>query len=364
MEFIKKLSTTFVMTWLSMVLIACGNISERPVISFTDTPFVPATASRTPFPTLPLQPTFTVAPTKTPTLTPTLNPTQQVWSLTTIPLERTQVAFTQQARNDNATKIAQFPNGCENTYYYYLSPDAKWLATNCGNENAKTLYLQDNQEVLWSIEYTDLFGKDAWDGESSSIKPIFWDLQGGYVYITSTFGGSGGGDRCFPGYGTNGLFRVNLKNGTWLTLVNPADFPGNKIRFSQTGRRYAVNTMGILIVDINTGEDIQIKSNEVMGLVWSPDGTNLAYSTARCNEEGNVIDSSLYIWNAITNESRIIITTDKTLLTPLSWDENSQLKIEGKEHLLEDRKTILTLYEYDINQDELVFIGPYSLIYP
>ncbi len=85
-------------------------------------------------------------------------------------------------------------------------------------------------------------------------------------------------------------------------MVN-ARFPGDMIRFSSTGRRYAVDINGITITDLQSGEVIQINVSRVMDLIWSPDGTKLAYSISRCNEEGFVIDSSLYIWDALKNES-------------------------------------------------------------
>jgi Tol biopolymer transport system component len=98
-----------------------------------------------------------------------------------------------------------------------------------------------------------------------------------------------------------------------------------------------------------------------MELIWSPDGTKLAYSISRCNADGFVVDSSLYIWDALENESRLILKTEKIILSPTSWDDVSMLIILGEEFV--DTNTVYTLYEYDITQDELIFIGPFSLLH-
>ena len=172
------------------------------------------------------------------------------------------------------------------------------------------------------------------------------------------------GDFCFPkSGGTLGLFRLNLRTGSWSTLIERTNrFPGDRIRFSSTGRRYAVDINGITITDLQTGEVIQINAGRVMNLIWSPDSTKLAYSTSRCNEEGFVIDSSFYIWDALKNESRLILSTEKALLYPDSWDDISRLSISSEEYIPEIKNTIYTLYEYDITQDELIFVGPYSIV--
>ena len=190
---------------------------------------------------------------------------------------------------------------------------------------------------------------------------VFWDAEGEYLYFTASIGWSGGGDLCFPrSGGTLGLFRLDLKTGSWTTLIDRTNrFPGDKIRFSSTGRRYAVDINGITITDLQTGEVVQINTGGVMDLLWSPDGTKLAYSTSDCDKEGFVVDSSLYIWDAVENETRLILKKDKIILTPVSWDDIALLEISGEEFA--DNNTTYTVYGYNITKDELVFIGPYSI---
>lgn len=364
MEILKKRNIIFLMTLLSMIFIACGNSSEQPVVSFIDTPFIPVTASRTPFPTLPMQPTFTVGPTKTPTLTPTLNPTQQTWLSTAIAIAATQKIERQQAREILESEIYQFVIECDgvtqNVQYGSLSPSKNWVSTECGRQN---LLVQNREGTKrWLLEFEDFLHPNLRSqGMPGVINSIFWDVDDSYLYFSISIGWSGGGDECFSWDVRTGLFRLNLKNGTWVTLVNPSEyFPGDHIEVSPTGRRYVSDINGILITDVYTGEVTQIKADGIMAFRWSPDGIKLAYSTSNCNEEGFVISSSVFIWDSITNEAQEIFTVEKEVLTPTRWDNNSIIRFEGEKHTTFE--SFYTLYVFDIANDELIFTGPTSLL--
>lgn len=348
-----KLTNIFFTTFLLILLVACGNFVETTVqeenlitatVPFTDTLLVTKVPSRT--------------PTMTKTLTSTLNPTQQTWLSTAITIQRTENAVTQQAIEAKSTTIAEFPiiNCSESSFYSEISPDGEWIASSCGYKRNQTLILQNKEGIEWILEFKDFLPPSFSEGGSGSLHAVFWDTEGKYLYFTTSLGWSGGGDLCFPGYGTNGLFRLNLKTGSWITLINPPEyFPGDEIKFSPTGRRYATNVSGIIITDINTGEVTQIDAFGVIEFNWSPDGTNLAYSVASCNEEGFVVSSSLYIWNALTTQSRLILTTEEILLSPSSWENNSTLRITGEK--LIDYNYLYTIYLYDITQETVVFTG-------
>lgn len=351
----------FLSGFLLTLLIACGKpveniVQEENLITVTSTftkkPNITSTLlfSETPTPIL-----FTP--------TATLNPTQQIWLSTAIVIKETQRAVDEQAREKTGDEIDQFPLACGDSYDFNLSPDARWLATSCGDRYDSFLVVQNKEGIRWILEFEDFLHPSFSEGTPGGLWVVFWDFEGEYLYFTASVGWSGGGDFCFSGGGALGLFRLNLKTGSWTELIDRTDrFPGDKIRFSSTGRRYAVDINGITITDLQTGEVVQINVSRVMGLIWSPDGTKLAYSTARCNAEGFVIDSSLYIWDALKNESRFILKTEKALLYPDSWDNISRLRISSEEYIPEIKKTIYTLYEYDITRDELIFIGPYSLL--
>jgi hypothetical protein len=349
-----KLSHTFLIIFLLILLVACGNSIETTLQenSITSTPIFTEKPNVTSTP-LPSE-------TSTPMLfipTVTLNPTQQIWLSTAIVVKETQQALDKQSREK---EIDQFPIACEDSYVFDLSSDTKWLATSC----SPNLVVQNKEGIKWVLEFEDFLHPGFPEGVEGGLRVAFWDTQSEYLYFTATVGWSGGGDFCFQGGGTLGLFRLNLKTGSWTTLIDRTDrFPGDKIRFSSTGRRYAVDINGITITDLQTGEIVQINVSRVMDLIWSPDGTKLAYSISRCDEEGFVIDGSLYIWDAVKNESRLILRTEKTLLYPYSWDDISRLRIDAEEYVPEIKNTVYTLYEYDITQDELIFIGP-NYIFP
>jgi len=188
------------------------------------------------------------------------------------------------------------------------------------------------------------------------LYPKFWSPDGEYLYFTSGIGYDGGGDDCFPSSrGHYGLFRINLKTGSWTTLIPPTDsFPGYGIEFSLTGRRYAATIDGVMMTDLNNGDVATINvSGIVEGLSWSPDGVHLAYSVASCGEQ-SVQSSSVYVRDALTNQTQMLfVATDGTLLKPEAWIDNSTLRIEGGKRV--DLDMLYTVYLYDITQNSLLF---------
>jgi len=357
-----KLPQIFLTGLLLILLIACGNsveptLQEENLITVTST-FTQKPTSTSFFHKL-TQTSTPIPDFSTPTAT--LNPTQQIWVSTFTVIRETQRAVDEQIREQTGKEIDQFPKGCKDRYDFDLSPDAKWLATSCGDKTYSLLVVQNKEGIKWVLDYKDfLHPSFSSEGVTGGLGVVFWDPAGEYLYFTASVGWSGGGDFCFSkDGGTLGLFRLNLNAGSWTALIDR--IPG-KFRFSPTGRRYAVDINGITITDLQKGEIIQINTGGVMNLIWSPDGTKLAYSTSQCNKEGFVIDSSLYIWDALKNESRLILKVEKGLLYPDSWDDISRLSISSEEYKPEIENTIYSLYEYDITQDELIFIGPYSIL--
>ena len=353
MEFFKKL---IVIVFIGFVLIACGNPIAQTEVTITDTPLLPSTPSKTPFPTLPRQPTFTVVPTKTITLTPTLNPTQQIWVATNVSIRATQRVINENERENRGKEIDKFPIVCSDSYDFDVSPDFKWLATNCGDKTYSILVVQNKEGTKWVLDFEDFLDESFSEGVPGGVGTVFWDMEGQYLYFTVYIGWSGGGNYCFPeGGGGLGLFRLNLKNGSVATLIDRhARFPGDKMRFSPTGRRFAVDINGITITDLQTGNEIQLNVSGVMDLIWSPDGRYLAYSVSRCNKEGFIIDSSLYVWDSLINESRFILQLEKTILYPTSWDDISNLEVYGQDYTDNIYDATYLIYEYDITQEELI----------
>lgn len=360
MNVLKKANTISLTTFFVVVLIACGNPVEQTVVPFTNTP-LPITPSRTPWSSsTPRPPTVT----RTPLPTMTIDPAYQSWLSTAISVSGTQKVEIQETKEILENEIAQFIIECDgvtqNAQYGSLSPSKNWIATYCGRHN---LLVQNKAGTKkWLLRFEDFLHPNLQSqGTPGRVYSLFWDADESYLYFSTGIGWSGGGDECFSWDVRTGLFRLNLKNGTWVTLVNPSEyFPGDQIEVSPTGRRYVTDTNEILITDIYTGEVIQISAKGVMGFRWSPDGTKLAYSTSSCNEEGLVTSSSVYIWDALTNNSQLIFTVEKEVLRPTFWDDNSTIRFEGEKHITFE--SFYTLYVFDITINEIIFIGPTSLL--
>jgi hypothetical protein len=309
--------------------------------------------------------TATPAPTSTPTLLASLTPmppidsTQQTWQSTAVAIRKTENAITQQAVNDRETQIAEFSITCEDTSSNStnVSPDGNWITASCGYKRDQTLIVQNTNGTKWVLDFKDFLSSETPEEIMGLLHPKFWDPASNYLFFTTELGYDGGGDYCFPqNRGDYGLFRLNVKNGEWATLIPATDsFPGYEIEFSPTGRRYAITLDGVMITDLQTGKISKIETNAVVErMVWSPDGTYLAYSLANCDEQ-NILSSTTYIWDASTNRVQVILETKGKMLSPESWIDNSTLRIIGKE--ISGLDWIYTVYDYDIAQRDLIFTG-------
>jgi hypothetical protein len=362
----KKISTIGKIVFfgaLFLLLVACGeSVSEMIVLSTmtasTESVSVVATISSN-NPILTPLPTSTASITLTPT--PTADPTYQAWYGTAVAVQGTANAISQQVRDDQATQIAQFPALCDENLpgTVSVSPSSTWVASSCGYKRNQTLVVQNKEGTIkWILDFKDFLHPDSlFDGEAPSggLFPKFWSPDGEYLYFTSGIGYSGGGNDCFPGFGAYSLARLNLKTGSWVNLIPPTDsFPGYKITFSSTGRRYATDMDGVIITDLQTGEVVKLSTSGVMDLRWSPDGKHLAYSVASCGEQ-SVESSSVYIWDALRNQTQIVNTTEKMLLRPESWIDNSALRITEEKYVSPDM--LYTVYVYDLMQEIITFTG-------
>lgn len=285
--------------------------------------------------------------------------TLQVWQATAIAVRETTHAMHQQTENKKETQIAQYPAACDDLNFFQssASPDGKWFAASCGYKRNQRLIVLSNDGTKWILEFEDFLSPDTNDLVMGMLSPKFWSPEGNYLFFVVGLGYSGGGDDCFPtDSGDYGLFRLNLNTGAWVTMIPPTDsFPGHAIEFSPTGRYFAATMGGVLILDLRTGETTQIDTSGVMKLSWSPDGKYLAYSVASCGEKGFVESSSVYVWNASTNQTQTLFTTDELVLRPESWIDNSTLRINGEKWM--NLNAFYTIYEYSLTQENVVFTG-------
>jgi WD40 repeat protein len=296
-----------------------------------------------------------------PTYTPTPNSTQQTWYATAMAVQETERSESQRSWDEKETQVAQFSVDCEHlsTYDSSISPDGKWFAASCDYKRDQTLIVQNEEGTKWIVKFEDFLNADTPTNIMGALYPKFWSPEGEYLYFTVGLGYDGGGNYCFPSpgdYGNYGLFRLNLKTGLSSTHISSTDlFPGYEIEFSPTGRRYAVTMNGVMIMDLQTGNQTKIETNGVIEtLKWSPDGKYLAYSVANCDEE-RVISSSVFVWDMLTNELLNLFNTDGMILKPELWSDNSTLRIIGEE--ISDLKSFYTIYEYDIVQESIIYTG-------
>jgi WD40 repeat protein len=293
----------------------------------------------------------------TPTPELTVDSTNQVmYDATAIP---TKTETDEQKYDKEATQIAQFPPGCGDNIdfpYNEISPDGKWLASGCGYSHPdQTFVVQNKEGTKWVLEFKDFLNPDTDVDMIGNLNPVFWSPEGKYLYFSTGLGYDGGGNQCFTWGDGYGLFRLNLKTGSWVTFVPPTDyFPGYKFRFSPTGRQYASDNNGVIITDLQTGKSTQIDISGVTDLSWSPDGNNLAYSVASCGEDF-VQSSAIYSWNVLENQEQKLFAVDDTFLLPELWVDNTTLRVIGEGNI--DSEYIYTIYEYDIRQKGLTFIG-------
>jgi WD40 repeat protein len=348
-----KVKAVFIFGILVSILAACsGKVTTVP--SPTLAPMV-ATATLSPVELISVS--FTPSATRTPifTLSPTPDSTQQTWHSTAVAIANTERAMDEQRGAFMETQIAQFSVTCDQLGYSEISPDGNWLAVNCGSKFNQTLIVKSKQGVTWVLKYKDFYIHE----HSGQFYTIFWSPEGNYLYFSASMGYSGGGDQCFPQQrGRYGLFLLNLDNGSWTSLVPATEtFPGYKIEFSPTGRRYAIDIDGISIADVKSGDIIKLDVPGVMDFNWSPDGKHLAYTVADCGESGLAKSASVYVWDSTTNRIQQLFTlsVEGMVLNLESWMDNSTLRVLAEKQVGLD--TFFDVYVYDITKNALIFSG-------
>jgi WD40 repeat protein len=354
MRRVKSIYVMIVLGSSLSLLFACRDGLPLSTISTTDTPHIETSSSTPEIATR--SPTTEVMP----SLTPTVDAVQPAIRSTAEAADRTAEAFRQQTREAEATKVAEFPAPCDEDIAseIMISPDDQWLAAGCADKRDLRMAVVNQDGKKWELKFKDFIHPNSLqNGETplGSLYPKVWSSDGVYLYFSPALGYSGGGDQCFPRFDEDyGLFRLNVRNGSWVTLIPPTDlFPGHGIEFAPTGRRYAVDMNGVTITDLNTGKVVMLDvPATVEGLSWSPDGTRLAYTVAGCGDDQLVKFSSVYIWDASANQTQELFSVDGVLLTPEEWLDNSTLTVWGEQYSGLD--TIYTIYEYDLLQRGLI----------
>jgi WD40 repeat protein len=333
---------------LCLVLSACTGLAT--VSSFTKTYQIQATISTVKVthpnltPNLQQSPTFTISlqTSRTPTPSPRpYNTTATRTQINTVVVDHN-ATLTRQANERafelTATQIASFPVTCDhiNQFYTLQSPGGNWLAVNCGDNSNRGLEVLSKEGKRWILQYKDFLAKDLIsNGEPGpgGLYPEHWTIDERYLYFTARLGISGGGP-CFYGWNTDGLYRINVEDGTVTTTLNaiPSSGAFYDIAFSPDGRYFAYEYYydHLAIVDLKTGETSTIESgeNEVGNLTWSPDGSQLAYGICHDTQDHTATaKSSIRVYSVETHTSRTILDVEHTLLRIESQNGNQVLEI-------------------------------------
>jgi hypothetical protein len=257
--------------------------------------------------------------------------------------------------------IARFPVDLDNSYCFVesLSPNGKWLATRCGAGDNKVLVVRNNVGKKWVLKIRDFVIQDLPIGRTDTLHPVFWSADGYYLYFTTKLERDRDRGECFARPGDNyGLFRLNLNWGMWVALIPPAiSSSGYNLEFAPNGQMYATDADGIRITEIKTGEVTQVNvDGTIMDMLWSPDGLHLAYSVVRCDKQGGVESSWVYVWDPSTKQPELVRVSHEGILFRVeSWTSNATLKVRGEKRAAS--RTIDTIYVYDIAGGFLLFSG-------
>jgi len=214
----KVILTFLYLLVLVTVIASCGESiptpAQIPSPTFETTP-----GTRAPKPTWTRLPTYTYTPRPSSTATSisAVRTAQKIWQNTALAIQSTQAAMDQLTRIAQQTQIAQFPPACmDNGLGGQVSPNGLWLATSCGYKSNQTMIVQNKQGMRWILDLRDFvipsfIENGSVIGPGLVVNALFWSPDGAYLYFSTDIGYSGGGDQCFEGFGSYGLFRLNLK---------------------------------------------------------------------------------------------------------------------------------------------------------
>jgi hypothetical protein len=238
------------------------------------------------------------------------------------------------------TQVASFCSLCDvtdcNAYNTLLSPKGNWLAMSCGYKRGQTLQVYSKTGKKWVLQFKDYVAKQfIQDGQTPMgiLNADHWSSDEIYLYFSSAIGFSGGGT-CFYGGMGQGLYRLNLVNGTVTATLPPLIGPDEYIlSFAPSGRwlAYYTYTSVPAIHDLQTGKEIVLQegNNEVGDFVWSPDSSKLAYSTCKNSEDfSRIKKSSVRIFYLKTRESKTILESEaENVFLRIDFGDGNLLKI-------------------------------------
>ncbi len=215
------------------------------------------------------------SPTETPSPKPTR--TQTTTTQTTSAPEPTATLSDREIQIEHAK---DFGIDCQ-IYKAIISPKGNWASAACESDKNQRLIVKNRTGKVYVLQLTDYLPNEfkELDGGRGNLFPAKWTGDEQYLFFYPMLNVSGWGP-CYLGYGSMGLFRLSLIDGT-VTTVLPfqEDLDWYDFSFSPNGRYLAYANEKPHILDLRTGENYSIKvSEEISGdLVWSPDSKTLAF---------------------------------------------------------------------------------------
>ncbi len=271
------------------------------------------------------------------TILPSSTYTSAVSEPTNTPTKNPQAMLTEQAKSLERTQIASFSPTCDeaNPHPTAISPQGNWLAISCGSKSDQTLRVYSKTGKKWVVQFKDYVSKEfIQDGQTpmGALYPVHWTHDEMYLYFRSAIGFSGGGTCFYGGFG-QGLYRLNLENGTVSATLAPLIGPDEYlISFSPDGRWLAYNAGVPTIFNLQAGKKIVLHEgkNAVGDFTWSPDSSNLLYGTCQTSEDYLTIQaSSIRIFSLETREAKTVLETKTGFLRIESGEGNKPRIYDG-----------------------------------
>lgn len=265
------------------------------------------------------------------TITPLPKPTY-TQTLTGTPFHMPSPTITLNDREIQIERAKDFKIDCV-MYKAILSPKGNWAAAACKSDENQKLIVKDRTGKEYALQLSDYLPNEfkELDGAEGNLIPVEWTNDEQYLFFYPMINVSGWGP-CYLGFGSLGLFRLSLVDGT-VTTVLPfqEDSVWYNFSFSPNGRYLAYANEKPHILDLLTGEDYSIKvTEEISGhLVWSPDSKKLAFVSCHAEDPNATYgDSTLRLFSLSTKQQKIILQTKSEGLHISAGHDISYFEIE------------------------------------
>ncbi len=222
------------------------------------------------------------------------------------------------------------------------SPDSQWRVEGeyapdgQGTDNIRlTLKRADNSAQWLMVDRHDPGGLGQY-----FPKYFYWSPGGRYLY----FANESISDGCALFTARQDLYRVDLQAKTpTLETVLPTDSYAWAVALSPDEKSVAylasadgrwvngqLNVKNILSRQVVT-EKVAGEATVAWGLIWSPDGTQIALTQASAANGCDLASTSLVQFDASTiKESRILLSEDTRALETIAWGEDNTLTLRDR----------------------------------